>query len=920
MSQANLDWRVGELERRLSRVEIELGLASGSAPVEPEVVEGSEPLQEPAGVQPPSLTDHLLRQRADVQPAAEIAEPTADEALPVSAPPLPPPPPPPIQVMPYAPLVPKTPAPQTGLEQAIGLKWAGWIGAVILVIGAGLGIKFAFDQGWFGAIPDTAKLVLMSLGGFALIGAGEWVYRRVNTISAAGLFGAGVAVFFLVSYAGFGFYALYARNTAFVLMALSTLVGAVVAKRGNLVSIAVLSLLGGNLAPIILHNATPDLHAFFAYLLMLQTVALVLAAWGGESKWWTLRGLSLASNVFWMLGLILNSPHPDVRTAEVFFLVLSAVLFQAELIFSARRGRYAAMGELANPGLLFSTLVIAVLTAGLLIALRDTSDRTRGAAVLLVASACAALGFLLPHRDNPAMHALRIGYRVQAAALLVVAVPVMLSGMGIEIGWVVLAAAFAVMAWALDLHIARVAAVGTWMLAAGHLFWRFGMHMNDGLPAVWFGGIQSHLAMAALIACAGHGISMLVERTRGGRIFPDNLRWLPTVGATLVWVGASLWMLTPLGATYSLVIYAWLLVAADMLTDRLGAAVQAVALLALATVKWVLVDLLSDRLSTTWSPVQRAAVLNPAMGAGVLIAVSLVALFWLRREALLSVLRRWGLAGIDQREATLFMAALVIGLMSIGISFEIDRSIEQSALTGGAKPLPLGQIKQLALTMLWSVAACGHLLLARYVEPEPQRRREWLGRVGWLPIALTIKFLTIDTLAYRLGSSGVSAAAVFFNLQTLAAVVVLGALMAVCFLAIECGMATFRRTAGFMIVLVLLWTGLLEIDRFFEKLAAVGSMTAGHAQFAKQVAMSIFGAVFAILSVIAGFYFRAAPVRYLGLGLFALTLVKVVLVDLANAGQGYRVLSFLGLGLLLLGTSVVYGKLSPRLLGSETAE
>ena len=48
-------------------------------------------------------------------------------------------------------------------------------------------------------------------------------------------------------------------RVAFVLMALSTLAGAMVAKRGNLVSIAVLSLLGGNLAPIILHSATPDL-------------------------------------------------------------------------------------------------------------------------------------------------------------------------------------------------------------------------------------------------------------------------------------------------------------------------------------------------------------------------------------------------------------------------------------------------------------------------------------------------------------------------------------------------------------------------------------------------------------------------------------------------------------------------------------
>ena len=34
------------------------------------------------------------------------------------------------------------------------------------------------------------------------------------------------------------------------------------------------------------------------------------------------------------------------------------------------------------------------------------------------------------------------------------------------------------------------------------------------------------------------------------------------------------------------------------------------------------------------------------------------------------------------------------------------------------------------------------------------------------------------------------------------------------------------------------------------------------------------------------------------------------------AATGYRILSFMGLGGLLLGTSVLYGKLSPRLLAN----
>ena len=95
------------------------------------------------------------------------------------------------------------------IEQTIGLKWAGWVGAVVLVIGAGLGIKFAYDQGWFGGMPPVVRLSIMCVAGFALLAAGEWVYRKVNVLSAVGLFGAGVAVLFLVSYSGHAYYGLY---------------------------------------------------------------------------------------------------------------------------------------------------------------------------------------------------------------------------------------------------------------------------------------------------------------------------------------------------------------------------------------------------------------------------------------------------------------------------------------------------------------------------------------------------------------------------------------------------------------------------------------------------------------------------------------------------------------------------------------
>lgn len=73
--------------------------------------------------------------------------------------------------------------------------------------------------------------------------------------------------------------------------------------------------------------------------------------------------------------------------------------------------------------------------------------------------------------------------------------------------------------------------------------------------------------------------------------------------------------------------------------------------------------------------------------------------------------------------------------------------------------------------------------------------------------------------------------------------------------------------------------------------------------------------LYAIICIVAGFAIPTAVLRFAGLGLLGITLLKIVFVDLATAGTGWRILSFIGVGFFLLLTSVLYGKLSPKLLG-----
>jgi uncharacterized membrane protein len=111
-----------------------------------------------------------------------------------------------------------------------------------------------------------------------------------------------------------------------------------------------------------------------------------------------------------------------------------------------------------------------------------------------------------------------------------------------------------------------------------------------------------------------------------------------------------------------------------------------------------------------------------------------------------------------------------------------------------------------------------------------------------------------------------------------------------------------------LLLLLIQSDGSVEIYRFAARQAT------GNESTIRQAGWSIWWSFFAIATVILGFARHAATLRIFGLALFGLTLLKVVLVDLAGAGTGWRIVSFVGLGALLLGTSVLYGRFGPKLL------
>jgi uncharacterized membrane protein len=77
--------------------------------------------------------------------------------------------------------------------------------------------------------------------------------------------------------------------------------------------------------------------------------------------------------------------------------------------------------------------------------------------------------------------------------------------------------------------------------------------------------------------------------------------------------------------------------------------------------------------------------------------------------------------------------------------------------------------------------------------------------------------------------------------------------------------------------------------------------------------ISVGWAIQAIALLIVGFRFSLSFVRKLGLCLFAITIVRVFIFDLAKLDTLYRIISFMVLGVILLGASFLYSKYKDKL-------
>jgi uncharacterized membrane protein len=159
-------------------------------------------------------------------------------------------------------------------EVAVGQKWLLGIGVLILIIGIGFFLKFAFDQQWVG---PAVRISIGFICGILLLFGGSVCRRRNLRGLDVGIGAVGLGTLYLTSYAASQVDRLLPGSLALVLILLTTAVGASLATLWPSQALAILAFLGGYLAPLLFASAPFDPWLFLGYLLILTVGGQILA-------------------------------------------------------------------------------------------------------------------------------------------------------------------------------------------------------------------------------------------------------------------------------------------------------------------------------------------------------------------------------------------------------------------------------------------------------------------------------------------------------------------------------------------------------------------------------------------------------------------------------------------------------------------
>jgi len=319
--------RILRLERRIGELESRLAEAIRATPARPPEEAPEQPSQRAAEPEPlpETVATPIAEQEPPTAPEPEpepVSEPTPQTSTPASS----------------------FPAPS--FEERFGTRWVVWIGGLALALGGIFLVRHTIEAGLLG---PGMRVLLGGVLAAAMIAAGEWARRQENLSGLRGLptahipsilTAAGTVTAFAAVYVAHGLYGFIGPATAFILLgivALSTLAAALL--HGP--ALAGLGVVGSYVTPLLVSSDEPSYWALYLFLAVVTAAAFGLAR---LRHWRWLMLTAAAFGLFWTLpGLdvvgVLNLEAHLFHVVAGF--VLAAVLVVAGLFLGppSERGR-----------------------------------------------------------------------------------------------------------------------------------------------------------------------------------------------------------------------------------------------------------------------------------------------------------------------------------------------------------------------------------------------------------------------------------------------------------------------------------------------------------------------------------------------------------------------------------------------------
>jgi uncharacterized membrane protein len=770
------------------------------------------------------------------------------------------------------------PTPRPARPNAIVTAIRGWLFGGNTIVKAGIGILFiglAFLAKYAGEhVSVPIALRLAAIGGVALVLlAVGWRLRLKRAGYAQVLQGGAVAVLYLTLFVSFRFYGVLALGPVFALMVLVAALSAALAVLQDARALASIGALGGFAAPLLVSSGSGNYVALFAYYLVLD-LGIAAVAW--RKTWRELNLIGFFATFIVGTGWGVWSYRPeDYATSQAFLIAFFAV-FVVIMLLPARVAPAATRNDRwINGSLLFGLpTVVFALQYGLV---RDTPYGPALSALVF-----AAFYVLLATwaRKRPALATAFEASLAIGTVFLTLAIPFALDARSTSGAWALEGAGLVWLGWRQGRRVARGFGYALLFLAGAAML---AGHERFGIPTQIFNAYLFNGLLAGIAALAG----AYFVQARGGQ----RAEARGPAGAEAV--------AEPLLIGWGLV---WLLFAADIEIDAFVAAPYQLAawIVTLAGLALAL-TLIGKRLA--WPRVHLPAIgLAPALAVGVATSAVVNASpldgggFWAWPIALavhLVVLQR----AAPQWPAVARIAAHALGaLVLAGLG-----ALEGAAITRG-----WGEPASAWGWLGWLVApaAIALALLQPAVQRRWPMRAEPVAYTRYAAGVLTVSLLLWTVLA-NLISDGDARPLPHVPLVNPLDVGIAVALFAAWrWLHGADGRAVFRAmpgaAPGLVAAAAFVWLNAILIRAFHHYGGVPFRFDAWAGSLAVQTGIALLWTVTALVTMWLAARGALRVPWIAGAALLGAVVLKLLVVDLSGSGTVTRIVSFIGVGVLML--------------------